>query len=40
MEWDSGEITWNPLGDTYTGDPVTVAMYAKKNGLLDTDGWK
>ena len=40
VEWDSGEITWNPLGDTYEGDPVTVAMYAKKNGLLDTDGWK
>ena len=40
VEWDSGEVTWNTLNDTWAGDAVTVSMYAKRNGLLHTDGWK
>ena len=43
--WDTGEQTWEPLwtvdkkGIAQT-DPVTVAIYAKENDLLDTPGWK
>ena len=40
VEWASGETTWNDLSDTFEGDPVTLAMYAQKNNLLDKDGWK
>ena len=40
VEWASGQITWNDLTTTFEGDPVTVAMYAQKNKLLNTDGWK
>jgi hypothetical protein len=40
VEWGDGTCTWNELGTTFEDDPVTVAMYARKNGLLDTPGWK
>ena len=45
IEWESGEVTWEPLtrkdkGGIYDADPVTVAIYAKDHGLLDTPGWK
>ena len=45
IEWESGEITWEPLTTAdktgvYDTDPVTVAIYAFKNQLLDTPGWK
>ena len=44
MEWENGEETWEPLftakkdgiGDQ---NPVEVALYAKKNNLLNTPGW-
>ena len=43
--WESGERTWEPLarvdkGGVFDTDPVTVAIYAQKNNLLDTPGWK
>ena len=45
LEWESGEISWQPLhrvdkNGIYDTDPVTVAIYAKENDLLDTPGWK
>ena len=40
VEWASGETNRNDLTDTFEGDPVTLAMYAKKNNLLHKDGWK
>jgi hypothetical protein len=45
MEWETGEITWEPLttakkDGVYDHDPVTVAIYARKHNLLDTPGWK
>jgi len=40
VEWATGEATWNYLSDTWGGDPVTISLYAKKKGLLNTDGWK
>ena len=39
VEWASGQTTWNDLTTTFEGDPVTVSMYAKKHGLLQTAGW-
>lgn len=45
VEWETGERTWEPLhtkdkSGLYQQDPVSVALYAKKNNLLDTKGWK
>ena len=40
IEWENGEITTEPLRAIIAQDPVTVARYAKKHGLLETDGWK
>ena len=39
VEWENGEITWEPLGIIAKSDPITCAIYAKENGLLDTPGW-
>jgi len=44
--WSTGEQTWEPLCDRsgksglWIDDPVTVAIYARDNGLLDEPGWK
>ena len=35
VEWETGEITFEPLSD----DPVTCAAYAKENDLLALEGW-
>jgi hypothetical protein len=40
VEWETGEMTYEPLTPIAVDDPVTCAEYAKKNNLLDTDGWK
>jgi Reverse transcriptase (RNA-dependent DNA polymerase) len=45
IEWETGERTWEPLytkdgKGIHQTDPVTVAIYAKKNNLIDTQGWK
>ena len=40
VEWENGEITAEPLQVIAKVDPVTCAIYAKDNGLLDTPGWK
>ncbi|MEM1007622.1 MAG: reverse transcriptase domain-containing protein [Myxococcota bacterium] len=40
VKWDTGELSWEPLGDIKATDPVTVAGYAAKHNLLDTTGWK
>lgn len=40
MEWETGEITWEPLGIIGKSDPVSVAIYGRENNLLDLDGWK
>ena len=40
MEWETGEVTWEPLGIIGKSDPVSVAIYAKENNLLHLDGWK
>ena len=40
VTWENGEVTFEPLGINAKSDPVTCAIYARENGLLDLDGWK
>ena len=40
VEWETGEQTTEPLNVVTADDPVTVALCAKENRMLDTDGWK
>ena len=40
VEWESGEVTYEPLTLISKADPITCAVYAKKHDLLDTTGWK
>jgi hypothetical protein len=40
VEWETGETNYEPLNAIAADDPVTCAEYAKKNNLLNTDGWK
>ncbi len=40
VEWETGETTYEPLNSIAADDPVTCAIYAKRNGLLDTPGWR
>ena len=49
LRWSTGEQSWEPItkreeDGTKTGvydtDPVTVAIYAKEHGLLNTPGWR
>ena len=40
VEWDSGEITDEPLTILAKDDPVTMARYAEEHGMLGTPGWK
>ena len=40
VEWESGEVTYEPLTLISKDDPITCAVYAKKHNLLDTTGWK
>ena len=40
-EWeDAGITTWEPLTVIGKCDPVTCAVYAKENGLLNKPRWK
>jgi hypothetical protein len=38
IEWENGEITTEPLKVIAADDPVTCAIYARENGLLDQPG--
>ncbi|KAL7573453.1 hypothetical protein ACA910_013768 [Epithemia clementina (nom. ined.)] len=40
VEWETGEKTYEPLATIAADDPVTCAVYAKKNHLLNKPGWK
>ena len=40
VEWETEETTFEPLELIARDDPVTCALYAKDNGLLNTPGWK
>ena len=38
IEWETGEITTEPLGIINTDEPFTCAIYEKQQNLLDTPG--
>ena len=38
-EWETGEITFEPLSIIAAVDPITCAAYAKENDLLALEGW-
>ena len=40
VEWENGEVTYEPLAIIAKSDPVSLAIYARDNNLLDLDGWK
>ena len=40
MEWEDGSTTYEPLNIIAADDPVTCAIYAKENNLLERPGWK
>ena len=40
IEWETGEITFEPLSIIAADDPVTCAAYAKENDLLALEGWR
>ena len=40
VEWENGEQTDEPLSIIAEDDPVSCAIYAKENDLLDLPGWK
>ena len=40
VEWESGEVTYEPLALISKDDPITCAVYAKKHDLLDITGRK
>ena len=40
VEWESGEVTYEPLTLISKDDQITCAVYAKKHDLLATTGWK
>ena len=40
INWENGEITWEPLSIIAKSDPITCALYASDNDLLHLEGWK
>ena len=40
IDWETGEITFEPLSVIVADDPITCAAYAKEKNLYNLDGWK
>ena len=40
IEWENGETTTEPLNVIAQDDPITCALYAQENKLLELPGWK
>ena len=40
IKWETWEITSDPLSVIASDDPVTCAIYAKQNDLLNVEGWR
>jgi hypothetical protein len=40
IEWENGEVTAEPLSIIAKDDPITCAIYARDNNLLDQEGWR
>ena len=39
VEWETWEITFEPISVIAADDPVTCAAYAKQHDLLAFEGW-
>ena len=39
VEWETGDVTFEPLSVIAADEPVTCAAYAKHNDLLALEGW-
>ena len=39
VRWDDGSETWEPLNMMIAQDPITCASYAKRNDLVELQGW-
>ena len=40
IEWETGEMTWDPISNVIADHPYSGAVYAKKFDVLNTQGWK
>ncbi len=40
VEWENGEITYEPLSVIAADDHVTCSIYAREHNLLEKPGWK
>ena len=40
VEWETGKMAEEPVSLIAADDPVTCAVYAKNNQLLNLPGWK
>ena len=40
IQWDDGDVTWEPLKEMKLADMVTLAKYAHDHNLVDQPGWK
>ena len=40
IRWGDGTCQWNDLKLTFDDDPISVALYAQRNNLLNDPGWK
>ena len=40
IEWETGEITFEPLSIIAADDPITCAAYGKEKNIYNLDGWK
>jgi hypothetical protein len=40
VKWEDGSQSYEPLDAMAADDPITLALYACANNLLDTPGWK
>jgi hypothetical protein len=39
VKWEDGSQTFEALDTLAADDPITLAIYARENNLLDTPGW-
>ena len=40
VKWEDGSTTYEHLQLMIEDDPISLALYARKNNLLKTPGWK
>jgi hypothetical protein len=40
VEWDDGNLMWEPLAVIRKDDPIKLALYSKEKGLIYHSGWR